>query len=122
MNIHEALIGHIEAAKAAGFTVHAPKSVLGRVGHVYITREDLPGVALFQIPTFPNFEPVELDVPIVPSREFGSNVHQDHDGTPEDAVRVLPGILAQETILPRFVDNPRPVRVDRRIPADAEII
>ncbi len=123
--LHTALIPHVEAAHDAGYTIHVPVSTWRKatypVGHVYVTREGMPGAALMQIPTFPAFEPISIDVPVVPNREHGSAVPQDHDGTPADAVRLLSKILASDTVMTRFVRNPRRVAVDVRIPSDAVV-
>lgn len=121
--IHVSLIPHVEAAHAAGFTVHVPVSTWAGAtrpaGHVYVTRQGEPGIALMQVPTFPAFEPISIDVPVVPSRVHGSAVLQDHDGTPEDAVRLLTEIMARDDVMTRFVESPRLVKVDRRISESA---
>jgi hypothetical protein len=44
-----------------------------------------------------------LDVPIKPSREYGSGVLVDHDGTPEDAVRALRQACTEPMVAVRFV-------------------
>lgn len=124
--IHAALRAHVQAAYDAGYTVHIPLSPRSRasrrdIGRVYVTHPDMPGTALMQIPTFPAFEPICIDVPVVPNREHGSAVLADHDGTPADAVRLLGELLAVDTVVTRFVANPRRVRVDRRIPDTATI-
>lgn len=123
-NIHPALLPHVQAAHAAGFTVHVPVRVWSRassapVGYVYVTRAGSPGIALMQIPTFPLSEPIDIDVPVVPNREHGSAVPADHDGTPADAVRLLGELMEADTVMTRFVDRPRRVSVDRRIPDSA---
>lgn len=123
MNIHEKLIPFVQAATDAGFTVHVPvKSIRpGQVGFVFVTREDAPGIALMQIPTFPNFEPISVDVPVKPNRVYGSSVIQDHDGSVEDVLRLLRELTESATVVPRFVGPHAAVPVDRRIPADAVI-
>lgn len=123
MNIHEKLAPLAEAATLAGLTVHVPTKLYAerKAGYAVVTQDGKPGAALIQLPTFPTFEPVSIDVPIVPSREFGSGVLQDYDGTVEDGVRLLLSLMDQEKCSPRFVRNPRPVSVDRRIPYGSEV-
>lgn len=123
MNIHAKLLPFVEAATRAGFTVHVPVTSIrpGQVGFVYVTREGQPGIALMQIPTFPNFEPISVDVPVKPSRVYGSGVVQDHDGSEADVIRLLSELVTRGTVVPRFVGAHPPVPVDRRIPEDAEV-
>lgn len=122
VKLHERIAPYAEAAKAAGFTVHVPTSYGVRpAGYVYVTREGAPGMALIQVPTFPHFEPVHVDFPIKPSREFGSAVIADHDDSVEDVLRVLGELVQKTEILPRFVKNPRMMPVDLRI-GDAVIL
>lgn len=118
IKLHERIAPYAEAAKAAGFKVNVPTSYGVRpAGYVYITREGAPGMALIQVPTFPNFDPVHVDFPIKPSREFGSGVVVDHDDSVEDVLRVLGELVEKAEILPRFVKNPRMVPVDLRMTA-----
>lgn len=123
MNIHEKLIPLAEAATRAGMTVHVPTKLYAEryAGYAVVTQDEKPGVALIQLPTFPTFEPVSIDVPITPSRQFGSGVLQDYDGTVEDGVRLLLSLMEHKTCMPRFVENPRAVSVDRRIPYGSEV-
>lgn len=123
MNIHPKLLPMVQAATDAGFTVHVPvKSVRpGQVGFVWVTREGMPGIAMMQIPTFPNFEPISIDVPVKPNRRYGSHVLQDYDGSEADAVRLLGELVASATVVPRFVGPHPAVPVDHRIPDDAEV-
>lgn len=122
MKIHESLRPYVEAAQAAGLTVRTPGARVWyqTAGHVFVTREGQPGMAMIQVSSFPAFEPPSIDVPVKPNPIFGSSVMQDYDGTPAGAVALLEALVAQETVKPRFVGDYAPVRVDLRIPADAE--
>lgn len=123
MNIHEALLPFVQAAHDAGFTVHVPTKGVrpGTVGFVWITKESQPGIALMQIPTFPNFEPISVDVPVKPNRVYGSAVIQDHDGSVADVLRLLGELVERDTVVPRFIGPHPAVPVDHRIPDDAEV-
>lgn len=121
--LNEHLVPFANELTRAGFLVHVPTSRHPRdpVGHTYVSHPDLPSVALVQIPTFPGFEPISLSVPVAPSREHGSEVPVDYDGTPESAVEVLREVLKSKTVLTRFVRNPRHVPIENRIPANSEV-
>lgn len=122
MKIHQSIRPIVEAAQAAGMTVHTPaeRSWYREAGHVYVTREGEPGIALVQVSSFPTFEPPSIDVPVKPSKVYGSSVVQDYDGTVTGAVRLLDALMQADKVTPRFVGNHAPVPVDRRIPEDAE--
>ena len=112
----------VEAAHDAGFTIHVPTPLFKRVpvGHVYVTREGDPGIALMQNPTLA-LEPITVDVHVKPNRVYGSAVVQDHDGTVEDVLRLLGELMTRDSVVPRFIGPHHAVPVDRRIPADAEV-
>jgi hypothetical protein len=48
-------------------------------------------------------DPVELDVPVIPHKDWGSGVKVDHDGTPEDAVRALRQACSEDLVTVRFM-------------------
>lgn len=121
--IHEKLVPFVQAATDAGYTVHVPVVSVrpGQVGFVYVTRENDPGIALMQIPTFPDFEPISVDVPVKPNRTYGSAVVQDHDGTIPGVLALLDVLMRRSAVIPRFIRETLLVPVDRRIPADAVV-
>lgn len=120
--IHDRIAPFAAAAIEAGMTVHVPQSRWDRrpAGHVYVTAEGKPGIATIQVPALA-LEPITVDVPVSPSRHYGSAVLQDHDGTVQDVVRLLRELMDTETVQVRFIPNPPRVSVDRRIPSDAII-
>lgn len=120
--INDRIAPYAAAATEAGMTIHVPQSNWDRrpAGHVYVTAEGKPGIALIQIPSLA-FDPIIVDVPVAPNRTYGSGVLQDHDGTVEDVVRLLRELMEAETVQVRFIPNPPRVRVDHRIPSDAII-
>lgn len=122
MEIHEKLRPFVEAAHKAGFTVTLPeeRSWYRTAGHVYVTREGAPGIAMMQVPTMA-FDPITVDVPVYPNRDHGSAVVQDHDGTVRDVVRLLGELVERDTVLTRFVKVPSVVKVDRRIPENGKV-
>lgn len=122
MKIHESLAPFVQAAQDAGMTVQTPaeRPWSREAGHVYVTQDDKPGIAMIQVPSFPTFEPPSIDVPVKPNRLYGSAVVQDYDGSPADAVRLLGELMERDTVTPRFVGPHAPVPVDRRVPEDAE--
>lgn len=108
------------AAVEAGFIVHVPQTpwTLRKAGFVYVTKDDAPGIAMIQVPTHA-FEDVSVDVPVKPSKVYGSAVMQDHDGTVADVLRLLGELMESGTVVPRFVGPHGPVAVDRAIGFDA---
>lgn len=121
MKIHESLKPIVRAALEAGLTVQTPaeKSWYREAGHVYVTQEGKPGIALVQVASLA-LEPPSIDVPVKPNRRYGSAVVQDYYGHPIDAVRLLRELMERDTVVPRFVGPHAPVPVDRRVPEDAE--
>lgn len=96
------IAAHVDAALAAGFTVYAvPESGMRSVGWVALCLDEDGSWAHIQKPTMA-LDPVSLDVPIKPSREYGSAVLVDHNGTPEDAVRVLTKACTEPMVTVRF--------------------
>lgn len=120
--ISDKLTPFVQAAHEAGFTIHVPTPLFKRVpvGHVYVTREGDPGIALMQTPTHV-FEPITVDVPVKPNRVYGSAVVQDHHGSVRDVLRLLDELMKRDSVIPRFIGPHHAVPVDRRIPADAEV-
>lgn len=121
MKVHASLQSLIEAAQAAGLTVRAPgpKPWYREAGHVYVTQEGKPGIALIQVSSFPSIEPPSIDVPVKPSRVYGNLVTQDYWHVTH-GVTVLLGLMERDTCVPRFVGPHGPVPVDYRVPEDAE--
>ncbi|UDL16320.1 hypothetical protein SEA_ZOOMAN_349 [Microbacterium phage Zooman] len=120
--VNEFIRDYAVAAVEAGMTVHVPTKLYGyrKAGFVYVTREGQPGIAMIQVPTFPHFEPVTVDVPIKPSREFGSGVIQDHNNEIPDVVRLLGELVAKDSVRVRFCRTSPIVPVDMRIGFDAK--
>lgn len=103
VRIDPKIAAHVEAALKAGFTVYAlPDTTLRPVGFVALCLDEGGPWAHIQQPTMA-LDPVELDVPIIPSKEYGSGVKVDHDGTPEDAVRALRQACSEDTVTVRFM-------------------
>lgn len=103
IDIDPKIAAHVDAALAAGFTVYAfTDRTGGPLGWVALCLDEAGPFAHIQVPTH-SWEPVQLDVPIPPSKEYGSSVLVDHDGTPEDAVRALRKACAEETVTVRFM-------------------
>lgn len=123
--IHPRLEEAANAIHAAGFTVTVPTSRRAsyQAGHIYVTRDGQPGIALVQVPASPWFEPLSLDIPVRPTREYGSAVRADYqDG--EDfsgLIAKLEEVMRVSTVRVRFTPNPRTVPVDRRIPANSVV-
>lgn len=125
-NIHPRLEEAANVIHAAGFTVTIPTSqhrTNYQAGHIYVTRDGQPGVALVQVPALPWFEPLSLDIPVEPTREYGSAVCADYrdDGNFAGLIAKLDEVMRASTVRTRFVTNPRTVPVDRRVPADGVV-
>lgn len=99
---------HVDAAIKAGFTVYATESNPGTTGWVALCLDEAGPWAHIQKPAMA-LDPVQLDVPIIPSKEYGSCVLVDHDGTPEDAVRALRQACSEDTVKVRFVNGFIPI-------------
>ncbi|UOK18410.1 hypothetical protein SEA_BRUHMOMENT_94 [Arthrobacter phage BruhMoment] len=94
---------HVDAALAAGFTAYAlPTDTPRPAGFVAVCLDEDGPWAHIQVPTN-NWDPVQLDVPIRPHKDYGSGVHVDHDGTPEDAVRALQQACSENLVTVRFM-------------------
>lgn len=107
VRIDPKIAAHVDAALAAGFTVYAlPDTSPRPVGFVAVCLTEDGPFAHIQVPTH-NWDPVSLDVPIKPSREYGSGVLVDHDGTPEDAVRALRKACLEDMVTVRFMRRKR---------------
>ena len=103
VRIDPKIAAHVDAALAAGFTVYAlPDTTLRPVGWVALCLDEDGPWAHIQQPTMA-LDPVELDVPIVSHKDYGSGVKVDHDGTPEDAVRALRQACSEDTVTVRFM-------------------
>jgi hypothetical protein len=114
--IDEKIAPIVSAAVAAGFTAYVPNSYAPRPAKfVYVCLDTSGSYASIQCPTY-IFEPAHLDAPIKPSREYGSGVLVDYDGTPEDAVRALRAVCESPTVTVRFIAKrgaPAPVVPNR---------
>jgi hypothetical protein len=103
VRIDPKIAAHVDAALAAGFTVYAlPDTTLRPVGFVAVCLDEDGPWAHIQQPTMA-FDPVELDVPVTPHKDYGSGVRVDHDGTPEDAVRALRQACNEWDVTVRFM-------------------
>ena len=103
IHIDPKIAAHIDAALAAGFTVYAqPGRDPRSVGHVYVCKEWDGPFALIQVPTH-TFDPVVVDVPIEPHKDYGSAVLVDHDGTPAGAVAALEKACTEPMVTVRFM-------------------
>lgn len=110
VRIDPKIAAHVDAAIKAGFTVYAlPDPTPRPVGWVALCLDEDGPWAHIQQPTMA-LDPVELDVPITPHKDYGSGVKVDHDGTPEDAVRALRQACSEDTVTVRFM-SPQYVRV-----------
>lgn len=97
----------VEAAFAAGFHVYVPKPFLPNdprpAGYAYVALDPEGPFATVQRPTH-NWDPAHLDVPIAPSREYGSSVLVDWDGeTIESALEALRKACESPKVTVRFV-------------------
>jgi hypothetical protein len=103
VRIDPKIAAHVEAALEAGFTVYAlPDTTLRPVGFVAVCLDEDGPWAHIQQPTMA-LDPVELDVPVTPHKDWGSGVKVDHDGTPEDAVRALRQACTEDMVTVRFM-------------------
>jgi len=107
MKISERLHPYIRAALDAGLTVYAvnPSSEIDArrpKGYAYVCQDPGGSFCTVEVPTMA-LDPVELHAPIKPSREYGSSVLVDHDGTPEDAVRAIRAVCESATVAVRFM-------------------
>jgi len=93
---------HVDAAIKAGFTVYATQSDPRPTGWVAVCLEEDGPWAHIQQPTMA-LDPVELDVPVKPHKDWGSGVNLDHDGTPAHAVEVLRKACTEEMVTVRFM-------------------
>ena len=109
IHIDPKIANHVDAALAAGFTVYSLPNEKGSnrsAGFVAVCLAEDGPFAHIQVPTH-NWEPVSLDVPIKPARDYGSGVLVDHDGTPEDAVRALTKACSEPNVTVRFMGKKR---------------
>lgn len=93
-----------QAALDAGFYVYALKESLfnRKAGFVYVCLDKDGPYATIQVPTN-KWEDVGLDVPIKPSRDYGSGVLVDYDGTVEHAIWALRKACNEPNVTVRFV-------------------
>lgn len=105
IHIDPKIAAHVDAALAAGFTVYSLPNESGSnrsAGFVALCLTEDGPFAHIQVPTH-SWEPAQLDVPIKPSKDYGSAVHVDHDGTPKDAVRALRQACTEPVVTVRFM-------------------
>lgn len=109
IHIDPKIADHVDAVLAAGFTVYSlpnEKSSNRSAGFVAVCLVEDGPFAHIQVPTH-NWDPVHLDVPIKPSKDYGSGVAVDHDGTPGGAVAALEKALAEPMVTVRFMRKKR---------------
>jgi hypothetical protein len=94
----------LEACLVAGFTIWALKETRPpyKIGFAYVSLQDNGPYATVQVPTH-KWEDASLDVPIKPSREYGSGVLVDYDGTVPGAVEALRKACSEPNVTVRFV-------------------
>lgn len=103
VRIDPKIAAHVDAALAAGFTIYAaPGSDPRPAGWVAVCLTEDGPFAHIQQPTMA-LDPVELDVPVTPHKDWGSGVKVDHDGTPTDAVRALRQACTEWDVTVRFM-------------------
>jgi hypothetical protein len=103
VRIDPKIAAHVDAALAAGFTVYAEPGRDPRpVGHVYVCKKLDGPFALIQVPTH-NFDPVVIDLPVEPHKDWGSGVVVDYDGTPEGGVAALTVACSTPMVTVRFM-------------------
>jgi len=104
MKLDPIILPIVTAALEAGFTAYAPKeTTLQRAaGFVYVCLDTDGPYAAVQVPTH-RWEDASLDVPIKPSREYGSSVLVDYDGTVSGAVESLRKACQEPNVTVRFV-------------------
>lgn len=103
--VDEKIRPFVEAAIGAGFHVYIldEKRPPG-AGFAYACLDPDGPFATISRPTH-IWDPVELHVPIRPSRDYGSSVLADYDGTVEGALRKLRDICESSTVTVRFVSR-----------------
>jgi len=104
--MHASILPIVTAALEAGFKAYAlpeTRSIMG--SEVVYLCLDLEGsFATIQRPTN-SWEGAHLDVPIKPSRDYGSGVLVDYDGTVEGAVKALRKACESPTVTVRFMSK-----------------
>jgi hypothetical protein len=102
--LHETIAPIATAALEAGFTVFAPKeTTLQRAaGFVYVCLDTNGSFAAIEVPTHP-WDGAQLSAPIKPSRDYGSSVAVDFNGTTEGAIQSLRKVCESPTVTVRFV-------------------
>jgi hypothetical protein len=73
-----------------------------KIGFVYVSLQDDGPYATVQVPTH-KWEDPSLDVPIKPSRDYGSAVLVDYDGTVPGAIEALRKACSAPNVTVRFV-------------------
>jgi hypothetical protein len=105
IHIDPKIANHVDAALAAGFTVYSLPNEKGSnrsAGFVAVCLTEDGPFAHIQVPTH-SWDPVSLDVPIKPGKDYGSGVLVDHDGTPEGAVVALTKACTEPVVTVRFM-------------------
>jgi hypothetical protein len=104
MRINERIKPYTRAALEAGFRVYAPveRYAHQEIGHVYAFLDPEGPAAILQVPTM-NLDPVDVTAPIKPSREYGSSVMVDHDGTIPGVLEALRKTCESRTVAVRFM-------------------
>lgn len=100
--VDEKILPYVEAASKDGFTVYVVTPRYGKAGFVTVCLDKDGSYAHIQVPTH-SWDPVSLDAPIKPSRDYGSSVLVDYDGTVEDALKSLRTVCQSPNVTVRFV-------------------
>jgi hypothetical protein len=102
--LHDSIAPIVTAALKDGFKAYALPERFPHmpVEVVYVCLDEAGSFAAIQRPTN-SWEDAHLDVPIKPSREYGSGVLVDYDGTVEGAIKSLRAACESPTVTVRFI-------------------
>lgn len=113
--INPTLVEPLKLALTEGFrafVVTPSENTPRRIDFIYLCL-DIEGsfVLLEAAPT--RVEPFGLSAPITPSREYGSSVLVDYDGSNTDAIRAMREVCQNPNVAVRFMANTAPVVPNR---------
>lgn len=91
-----------------GFTVFIHKDDRRPAGFFYACKSMEGSFVTVQVPSH-SWDDLDVTVPIKPSREYGSGVLIDHDGSTESILKAMGEVCDSATVLTRFVRNPKHV-------------
>lgn len=100
--LHETIRPITEAALEAGFHVYGLRKERGPVTFVYVCLDTAGSYATIGRPTH-DWDGAQLSAPIKPSREYGSAVREDYDGTVDGAIETLRKVCSSPNVTVRFV-------------------